>query len=125
MFFGSEALGRLWVPKILEARHSFLSCMCLGSSHQDIMSGLEQDGPTTLALKVAVIQEINQSLALPWVEVDQVTVIAILHLLAAEVVNGEEATLRTHLQGLGVILNRFGGLKGLGLNGLIADILSM
>ena len=89
------------------------------------MNGLQQDSPTTLALKVAIIQEINENIAAPWSEASQTTVIAILHLVAAEVVNGTEATLRTHLQGLGLILNYCGGLNALGLDGLIANILSM
>jgi hypothetical protein len=89
------------------------------------MNGFQQDGPTTLALKVAVIQEINETVNVPWSEARQTTIIAILHLLSAEVVNGTESTLRTHLEGLGVILSQCGGLDTLGLDGLIANILSM
>jgi hypothetical protein len=54
-FFGSEAFSRLWVPTILRARHSFLSCICLNASHYDIVNGLKENGPTTFTLSVAVI----------------------------------------------------------------------
>jgi hypothetical protein len=99
--------------------------MCLGASHYDIMNGFQREGTTTLALKVAVIQEINESISVSCSEINQSTVISILHLLAAEAVNGDEFTLRSHLAGLGLILDRWGGLSALGLDGLIANILSM
>jgi hypothetical protein len=125
IYFGSEALGRLWVPTIMKARHSFLSCMCLGASHHDIMNGLKGEGPTTVALKVAVIRQIREDVVAPWDEVKEGTIIAILHLLGAEVVNGDEVSLKAHLHGLGIILKQCGGLSTLGLDGLIANILSM
>jgi hypothetical protein len=89
------------------------------------MNGVQQDSSTTLALKVAVIREINEDITTPWSEASQTTIIAILHLIASEVVNGTDATLKTHLKGLGMILNQYGGLNALGLDGLIANILSM
>jgi hypothetical protein len=125
MFFGSEALGRLWVPEILKTRHSFLSCMCLGASHHDIMNGLQQDSTTTLTLKTVVMQEISESITVCTSEVTPTTVIAILHLLGAEVVNGSASSIKAHLRGLDLILDQGGGLNALGLDGLIANILSM
>jgi hypothetical protein len=89
------------------------------------MNGLQRDGTTTLMLKITVMREISENLSAAWSKSDDVTVIAILHLLGAEVVNGSDATLSAHLQGLGKILNQCGGLKALGLNGLIANVLSM
>ena len=125
MYFGSEALGRLWVPAILKARHSFLSCMCLGSSHLDIMNGSQNDSTTTLTLKTSVVQEISDSLTSCATEVIPSTVIAILHLLGAEVVNGSESSISAHLSGLATILDQRGGMDALGLDGLVANILSM
>ena len=125
MFFGSEALGRLWVPTILKARHSFLSCMCLGASHHDIMNKSRNDSTTTLTLKTAVIQEISNSLTTCTTEVIPSTIIAIIHLLGAEVVSGSESSIRAHLSGLAMLLDQCGGLDALGLDGLVANILSM
>ena len=124
-FFGTEELGKFWVPTILQARHSFLSCMCLGASHHDIVRGFQQDSALTVALKIEVIREINENLVGPPDEVNDLTLIAILHVLAAEIVNGDRNALKAHINGLQIIVQERGGLEELGLNGLVASILSM
>jgi hypothetical protein len=99
--------------------------MWLGASHYDIMSGLQQDSPKTLNLKTVMMQKISESLTAGGSTATSTTVVAILRLLGAEVVNGSDNSIKRHLCGLGMILDHAGGLNAFGLDRLIANILSM
>lgn len=99
--------------------------MCLGASHHDIVRGFQQDSAVTVALKIEVIREINENLVGPSDRVSDLTVIAILQVLAAEIVNGDQNAIKAHIDGLEMIVQQKGGPEGLGLNGLVASILAM
>lgn len=122
LFLGTEALNRLWVPVVLRAQQSFLSCVWLGANHLDIMGGLKSESATTITLRTAVIQEINENLIGPASEVSDFTMLAILQVIAAEVVNGDVLALRCHIAGLTTIIQQR-GLRKLGFRGLIAGAL--
>jgi hypothetical protein len=89
------------------------------------MRELQGESSTTIALKTAVIQEINKKLVGPANKVTDLTVIAILQILAAEVVNGDQLALQAHTKGLEIIVQQRKGLQGLGLDGLVATVVSM
>ena len=89
------------------------------------MRGLKHESATTIALKTAVITEINNNLIGLASQVNDLTIIAISQLLAAEVVSGDKVALKAHIKGLEMILIERGGLDNLGMNGLLESILSM
>ncbi len=120
---GTEKLIGVWVPRVLEAQHSFFSCLCLGASHLDIMAGLIRESETTITLKMVVIQEINENLVGPVSEISDLTVMAILQVIASETINGDVLALEYHIEGLTTIIEQRGGLQMLRLQGLIAGVL--
>ncbi|KAK4993930.1 hypothetical protein LTR50_000144 [Elasticomyces elasticus] len=129
-YFGTLAMGRTWVPALLSAPHPFLSTLCIGSVHQDAMmlshsplSGAV-DSIRTRRVRSEVINLILRKINLGSAATDDQTIIAVMCLICSDVMCHNEGSLTVHEQGLQKMVRLRGGLKKLGVNGVLAAVLT-
>ncbi|KAK4998822.1 hypothetical protein LTR66_002012 [Elasticomyces elasticus] len=129
-YFGTLAMGRSWVPALLSAPHPFLSSLCISSVHQDAMmlshSPLSRaiDSIRTRRLRSEVINLILSKINLGRAATDDQTIIAVMCLICSDVMSHNEGSLTVHEQGLQKMVRLRGGLKKLGVDGVLAAVLT-
>lgn len=119
-----SALGSIWVPMMLQNRHSFLSSVCINATSLDIRRGLIDDSPETLTVKVEAISEINAMLQHKEHQASDSTIMSVVHVLCNEIPRGDEMTLLCHLKGLELMVSQRGGMSQLGGKGCIAAMVT-
>jgi hypothetical protein len=131
--FGTQRATVHWIPTMLKARHAFLSTLCISSAHDHIMRRnlLPLDGKTAdaymqrLNVRMGVMSLINASLNDPEMSVSDETIVAVLHVLASEIMGCDDRSMRIHQTGLHGMVQQRGGLKRLGLDGQLAGMLTI
>jgi len=118
-------MRRKWVSYQVQNRQAFMSTLCISSAHLDVMRGEERDSMVTTAVRAEAAHLIKSSLSDPQRCCDDSTIIATVHLLAAEFMKGEDHALMPHEHGLKEMVAMRGGLDKLGLDGQIAAILTV
>lgn len=68
---------------------------------------------------------INQSMSDPQLQTSDATMVAVLHLLNAEIMGCDDSIMRVHQHGLAAMVSTRGGLKALGVNGQLAAVTTM
>ena len=99
--FGSQGIARHWVPTLLRARHAFLSTICISSAHDDLMNRAVQsphmrnpvESVERMRIRHEVIWMINESIKDPVMNTADVTIIAVLQLLNAEIMGCDDQVL--------------------------------
>lgn len=122
--FGTRAMGQHWIPTLVMSPHAFLSTLCIASAHLDAINHRPVESVQTLALRQEVIHLIGQNLGKPESEVDDFNIIALMQLIASEIIAGEEAALNFHESGVEAMVKQRGGTRQLGVNGRLASTLS-
>lgn len=128
--FGSYGMAQYWVPTLLKARHAFLSTICISSAHDDIMQRSAQppdqrplhESFERMQIRQEVTGMINQSMSDPQMQTTDTTMVAVLHLLNAEIMGCDDSVMRVHQSGLHAMVRQRGGLNNLGGNGQLASI---
>ncbi|KAK5675121.1 hypothetical protein LTS10_012195 [Elasticomyces elasticus] len=128
--FGSRGIADYWVPALLSARHAFLSTIAISSAHDDIMRRSarppderpKHESVQRARVRQEVTSMINQSMSDPQMQMSDATMVAVLHLLNAEMMGCDDDIMRTHQQGLSAMVTSRGGLSMLGVNGQLAGV---
>lgn len=89
-------------------RKSFLSHVSVSCIYQDLAEGLCRDSDTSMAAKTGVLSMIAGRL-----EMNDATILSILHLLLIAAGGADEAAFQVHFRGLQGLVNRRGGLSQL------------
>ncbi|EMD00718.1 hypothetical protein BAUCODRAFT_180712 [Baudoinia panamericana UAMH 10762] len=129
-YFGSRSISQSWVPELLKARHAFLSTICISSAYDDIMRRAlytpdqrpRRESVERALARKEVTKMINQSMNDTQMQVADATIVAVLHLLNAEIMGCDDRVMRVHQAGLCAMVEKRGGLNSLGVNGQLAGI---
>jgi hypothetical protein len=128
--FGSRSLGEHWVPELLKARHAFLSTIAISSAHDDIVKRAlkppehRSESFERMTVRHEVTAMINKSMSDPQMQTADATIVAVLHLLNAEIMGCDDDVMRIHQQGLHAMVQQRGGLNELGVSGQLAAIIT-
>ncbi|TKA76038.1 hypothetical protein B0A55_05113 [Friedmanniomyces simplex] len=106
--FGSRGIADYWVPTLLKARHAFLSTIAISSCHDDIMRRSarppgqrpKHESVQRARVRQEVTSMINQSMSDPQMQTSDATMVAVVHLLNAEIMGCDDHFMRVHQQGL-------------------------
>ncbi|KAF3000825.1 hypothetical protein E8E13_006703 [Curvularia kusanoi] len=109
--FASDQTVKKWLPLLLSHPHIILSSTVLASTWLDMNNNLSGDSTTTTMVKAEIIGMIKERLNDPRAQLDNLTLITILHLFAGEMWACSETALRTHENGLATLITRRGGLS--------------
>lgn len=131
--FGSQGISTDWIPVLLRARHAFLSTICISSAHDDVMSRAlkpphersAHESYDHLQSRIEVIALVNQAMNDPQMATADETIVAVLHLLNAELIGCDDQVTKVHQEGLHKMVQSRGGLKRLGVGGQLASISTM
>jgi hypothetical protein len=115
---------------LLGARHAFLSTIAISSAHDDLMrrsSCPPEERPRVESVDRATVRHevtsmINQSLSDPQMQTSDATLVAVLHLLNAEIMGCDDNIMHVHRRGLNAMIEQRGGLDRLGVHGQIAGV---
>lgn len=110
----TKAMERYWLPLVLNCPHTFLSTLCIASAHLDAVRGLVNDSLETITLRQEVVHVIGQCLTDAIKNTDDQNLMALVNLIASEVVGREKGSLRWHEDGIEVMIKQRGGLNNLG-----------
>lgn len=132
----SKVMASAWLPTLLQAKHSFLSTICISTAHDEAMRRLVfgSDGTKTrrlgaiseqLAVKNEVYAMINASLDDPKQATSDGTIIAVMNVLNSEMIGCNLTALEAHHQGLDLMVAMRGGLDELGVKGHLARTLTV
>jgi hypothetical protein len=105
-----------WLPVLLSHPHMLLSATLTASTWLDMQAGCSGDSKRTVLVKGETIGWINQRLRDPVQQYEDLTLIAILHLLAGEMWNCNEKSLFTHQSGIAGLIAHRGGMDKLQSN---------
>lgn len=93
--------------------YAHFSCLAIGASHIDTVNDRLYESPLTVAIKTEVIRIVNARVADPVTQVEDRTLVAVLHLLISEAMYGNERTVLVHKLGADRIVRQRGGLRSL------------
>lgn len=122
--FGTKAMGIHWIPTLVKSPHAFLSTLCIASAHYDAVYELPEESVQTTALRQEVIHLISQNLLNAQTRGDDYNIIALMQLIASEIITGEDMMLNYHENGIEAIIGQRGGLEQLGVKGRLAIALA-
>lgn len=122
--FGTRAMGKYWIPSLVKAPHTFLSTLCIASTHCDAINERPVESVQSLALRQEVMHLISQNLLNPQARGDDFNIVALTQLIASETIVGGETALIFHEAGVEAMVKQRGGIHMLGANGRIASTLS-
>lgn len=120
--FASDATMKKWLPLMLSHPHIILSSTVLASTWLDMINNCSGDSTTTAMVKTETIEMIKERLADPDLQLDDATLIVILHLFAGEMWVCNEHALRVHEKGIASIVSRRGGLSMFTYNRALAEV---
>ncbi|KAK3071311.1 hypothetical protein LTR53_008848 [Teratosphaeriaceae sp. CCFEE 6253] len=131
--FGSRGIADHWVPTLLKARHAFLSTIAISSAHDDIMSRSARppdqrpryESVQRARVRHEVTSMINQSMSDSEMRTSDATMVAVVHLLNAEIMGCDDGVLRVHQRGLSAMVSTRGGLGALGVHGQLAGVVTV
>lgn len=123
-YLGSKKLGQLWVPFLLKGRHAFVSTCCISTAYDDIMTRAVRQPYTRysnewydrMGVRNEVLGMINDCFEDPEQQISDATIIAVLHVLTAEVMGCDDSVSRVHIDGLHGMVRARGGLAAFGDN---------
>ncbi|KAF2633202.1 hypothetical protein BU25DRAFT_380373 [Macroventuria anomochaeta] len=120
--FASDSTMKKWLPLMLSHPHIILSSTVLASTWLDMHNKCSGDSTTTVMVKAETISMINERLANPTLQLDDATLIVILHLFAGEMWVCNEKALRIHENGVATFVSRHGGLSSFIYNRALAEV---
>ena len=120
-YFGSLSLGQHWIPTIVSHPHTFLSTLCLASSHHDIIHEKPMESSATTALRQEIIYLLGQNLVNTKESIADHNIVALTQLISGEIIGREEMGLVWHEAGMETMITQRGGLNQLGVNGHLAS----
>ncbi|KAE8842432.1 hypothetical protein HRS9139_01729 [Pyrenophora teres f. teres] len=123
-YFGTEGLGKRWIPACLEHPHTFLSTLYMASAHHDVIQRREVESIETAALRNDVIILVSGNLTNGAESVADHNIIAVSQLILGEVIGRNEGSLSYHQGGIETMIKQRGGLEYLGMDGMIASAVS-
>lgn len=106
---------------LLSHPHILLSATILTSTWVDEQACCPGDSKRTALIKSETLSMINQRLRVPGTRLDDATLMVILHLLAGEMRNCNEKTIRIHMSGVARLIAERGGMEGLA-NETVAEV---
>lgn len=119
--FASDQTIKKWLPAMLAHPHIILSSTLLTSTLLDMYAGVSGDSKRTAMVKGETIEMINTRLRSQTMQLDNETLIVILHLFAGEMWSCDERTLRIHESGVARFVMQRGGMRQL-LNNPIGEV---
>lgn len=123
-FFGTRAMGQNWIPTVLSSAPTFLSTLCVASSHYDAIHERDTESVETMALRIEVVHLIGQSILNPTEKVGDHNIMSLVQLIISEVIGRDEFSLDFHERGIEAMVGVRGGLNQLGINGYLANTIS-
>jgi hypothetical protein len=87
-----------WIPSCLEHPHTFLSTLYIASAHLDVVHKREAEGLETAALKQELVHLIGTNLTHHDDSVANHNIIAVVQLIAGEVISRAEAGVETMIK---------------------------
>ncbi|KAF3053680.1 hypothetical protein E8E11_011035 [Didymella keratinophila] len=108
--FASDATMKKWLPLMLSHPHIILSSTVLASTWLDMQNKVSGDSTTTAMVKTETIGMIKERFADSKSQLDDATLIVILHLFAGEMWVCNEQALRVHERGVAALISRRGGV---------------
>ena len=108
MQVAESKVDKQWMQFICADQKSFLSHVSVSCVYQDLTEGLFQDSDTSMGAKTGVLSMIAGRL-----EMNDATILSILHLLLSEAGGGDESAFQVHFRGLQGLVHRRGGLSQL------------
>ncbi|KAH7073642.1 hypothetical protein BKA63DRAFT_491628 [Paraphoma chrysanthemicola] len=111
--FASDSTVKKWLPAMLSHPHILLSSTILVSTWLDMRAGCSGDSSRTAMVKAETLRMINERIANPTTELNDATLMVILHLLAGEMWSCNEMNLRTHEAAVARFITSRGGLRSL------------
>jgi hypothetical protein len=103
-----------WIPSCLEHHHTFLSTLYIASAHYDLSQNHEVESLATAALRQDIIYVVGGNLTNPETSVADPNIMAVVQLLAGELIARNEGTLKYHEAGMEKMITYRGGLNHLG-----------
>ncbi|RAQ99632.1 hypothetical protein DDE82_008049 [Stemphylium lycopersici] len=123
-FFGTQGLGRYWIPTCLNYAHTFLSTLYLAAAHNDVIKEREIESLETAALRQDIMHLVGTDLLDPQKNVGDPNIIAVSQLIIGEVIARQEGALVYHEAGIESMIKHRGGLYKLGMEGRLASSVS-
>ena len=123
-YFGTEGLGRHWIPECLNYAHTFLSTLYMASAYDDVVHDREIETLETAALRQDVIHFVSGNLTDVAQSVADHNIIAVSQLILGDVISRSDAGLHFHQNGIAMMIKQRGGLQNLGVNGQLASAVS-
>ncbi|EUC50211.1 hypothetical protein COCMIDRAFT_82588 [Bipolaris oryzae ATCC 44560] len=123
-YFGTQSLGRVWIPKCLDHPHTFLSTLFMASAHDDVIHQREVESLETAALRQDVVELVVDEIRESKTRADDANIIAVSQLILGEVISRTEMSLAYHQDGMEKMIRERGGLDKLGVNGYLASAVS-
>ncbi|KAI4675323.1 uncharacterized protein J4E84_010215 [Alternaria hordeiaustralica] len=123
-YFGTEGLGRYWIPECLSYAHTFLSTLYMASAYDDVVHNREIESLETAALRQDVIHFVGGHLTDVEQSVADHNIIAVSQLILGDVISRSDADRHFHQNGIAMMIKQRGGLQNLGVNGQLASAVS-
>ncbi|KAL7777134.1 hypothetical protein CFE70_007557 [Pyrenophora teres f. teres 0-1] len=98
-------------------RDILLSAYLITSAWVDMRTGCPEESTRTTIAKMETLSIASERLSQPGTQLDNTTLIVLMHLLAGEAWGCNEKTLRTHQYGIAHLISQRGGLSSLGTPG--------
>ncbi|KAF2711079.1 hypothetical protein K504DRAFT_376174 [Pleomassaria siparia CBS 279.74] len=102
-----------WLPVLLGHPYMLLSATLTVSTWLDMHAGINGDSKRTVLIKKETMGWLNERLRHPVEQSEDLTLIAILHLVAGEMWNCNEKTLHIHQSGIARLISHRGGMNQL------------
>jgi len=102
-----------WIPRCLDHPHTFLGLLYMASSYNDILHNREVESLETAALRQDIIHYVAENLTDTLKSVADHNIIAVVQLIAGDVISRSYAGLRFHVNGLTTMIRQRGGLHQL------------
>jgi hypothetical protein len=118
--FSSKSTLQRWLPVMLSDPHILLSSTLMATTWLDMHAGICGESKRTVRLKQEAIGYINERLR-DGRALEDSTLAVIIHVLAGEMWNSNENTLRIHQKGVARLIAHRGGMGNLGGYGVMAQ----
>src|SRR5690242_12125901 len=120
--FASDSTMKKWLPLMLSHPHIVLTSTVLASAWLDMQKNISGDSTTTTRVKTETFGMINKRLLDPALQLQDATLVVILHLFVGEMWMCNEKILRIHENGVATFVSRRGGLSTFDYNRVLAEV---